>query len=256
MRTALALACALTLALGAVSGARAADEQVEIELHSLDRYRGSAHEFQLGLAAQRRGDLEVAAEHYGRAIESDADFVEAMANLARVEIARGDWDEAERWIDRAVAAEPDYPRAWGARGLLGLARGEIPAAIDDLTRAAALDPGDLEVQVNLGAALLRRGLAAKAREPLIRALQIDPDDATALYDLALAEDEAGDHERALLLYRRFLALAASESPARAGAARRVDELGAAVAQVSGARESGPATDSPAPKPKRRRGALR
>lgn len=173
-------------------------------LRALER---SEADFQLGLEAHRRGRLETARSMYEAALDGDRGFVEAMANLARVHAAQGELAEAEALLDRASVSRPAYPGIAAARGLVAFARDDVDTAIEELTRARIAMPDDVEVLTNLGAALLRAGLWLEAIEHLDRAQRLDPHRSVPSLNLGIAYEGAGDTDRAVFHYRRFLQLA-------------------------------------------------
>lgn len=186
----------------------------------------SESEFTRAVAAQRRGDLTLAATTYETAIEHDPEFVEAMTNLARVEVARGRLEAATEWLDRAQGLRRDYPGVHAARGLLALARGDAALAIDELGEARTRTPDDVEVLVNLGAALLERGFAREAIEVSRDAQRLDAGHAANSFNLGLAHDRVGETGTAEHHYRQFLSLCRADDPARLLVEERLTELAA------------------------------
>ena len=226
--TSVLLLCA-TLLCGA--GRALADEQ-----RDLATYRESAEIFAAAAAADRRSLFDEARAGYARAIARDPDFVEAIVNLARLEIARGELGAAEEWIERAEGIRPDYPKVAATRGLLALARGDLSGALDGLSQAHRLAPQDAETAVNLGAVLIQRSRTEEARKILAALLREQPDHGEALYNLALADDLSGRIDAASFGYRRFLALAALDDPAREGVQRRLEAM--AASKVGRRRDDG------------------
>lgn len=197
------------------------------ESKQLQTLVASEGEFTRALAAHRRGDLKAAADAYQAAILHDPEFVEAMTNLARVEVARGRLEDAAEWIDRAEALRQDYPGVHAARGLLALERGDAALAVNALSEARARTPEDVEVLVNLGAALLERGFAREAIEVSQQAQRLDSRRAAPLFNLGLAHDRVGESEAAEYHYRRFLDQCPADDPARSDVEARLTELAAA-----------------------------
>jgi hypothetical protein len=69
-----------------------------------------------------------------------------------------------------------------------------------------------------------------------------------LYNIALAHQQAGNAERAVFFYRRYLVEAAPGAPNRDEASRRVHELEDKIAKQSQASEKAPASATPGPPP--------
>ncbi len=206
--------------LSAVGDARANERR------DLATYRESADLFASSAAAERRGLLDEARAGYTKAVARDPDFIEAIVNLARLEIASGEFAAAEGRIERAEQIRSDYPMVAATRGLLELSRGDLPAALDALSRAHRLAPEDVEVAVNLSAVLIQRSRLVEARKVLGALLREHPDHSEALYNLALSDDLSGRLDEANLGYRRFLSLAAVDDPAREGVQVRLEAIAA------------------------------
>lgn len=66
----------------------------------------------LGLAYQRRGELEKAESSYLQAISLKPSMFEALNNLAVCFLERGRLPEAERYCRQALDFKPDYPEGW------------------------------------------------------------------------------------------------------------------------------------------------
>jgi Flp pilus assembly protein TadD len=196
------------------------------ERRDLATYRESSELFSAAAAAERRGLFDEARASYLRAVERDPDFVEAIVNLARLDIAGGDLDAAERWLERAKRVRSDYPMVAATSGLLALARNDLSGALDALSQAHRREPGDAEVAVNLGAVLIQRSRLEEARKVLAALLHEHPDHTAALYNLALANDLSGRFDEASLGYQRFLSIAALDDSGREGVQQRLEAMAA------------------------------
>jgi tetratricopeptide (TPR) repeat protein len=116
------------------------------------------------------GDLS-AAETILRTFLRDSEDAEAMRLLARIERRRDALDEAELRLESALELEPDYRAARLDYARVLLDRQKYPQAREEIETLVSLDPGNSEY-VSLQAA---------------------------------AHSGLGDHETAVLLYRRLLA---------------------------------------------------
>jgi len=213
-----------------------AEQEARLGCEELERYRlldsvGWAH-YQVGMVRLRRGDLDAAAEAFGRAYEYGHD---AQPGLAELQLARGEVSEARRSIDRAlsITAGPSEVQARAARARL------LPAQV-----AIALADGDLETA--RGAVDELEGIAADFTQPLFQAGAL-----TARGELLLGQDKASEASpvlgqswrlwqstelpyesaRARLLYAEALAAEGDDATARRDiqAARAVFErLGATL----------------------------
>jgi len=217
-------AIALLGMLAALMSLPAVAESRGGEAKRLDSLDQSESDFRVAVAAHRRGDLALAEANYLEAIREDESFVEAMVNLARVQLAVGEPARALHWLDRAERIQPHFPQVAAVRGVVALHSGDAALAMDMLAEANALMPGDADVRVNLGAALIEGGLPARAIGVLSRAVEADPDSPDALFNIGLAHDHAGKAQEAAFFYARFLELVATGDPDRGGVEKRIDEL--------------------------------
>lgn len=232
--------CLLSVSLGfALASPGIAQVQAGVdEGDRIQAFERSASEFAKGLSAERGEGWALAAEHYQAALEIDPEFVEAMANLARVQLELGQVERAEALLDRAEGLRTEYPQIYAVRGLVSLKRSDWPAAIHELGEASRLAPDDVEALTNLGVALINAGQLARARTTLERAARMDPTNAAVNLNLGIAEDLAGRSDRALFRYQRFLQLAARGDPLR----ETISERAKALSSDEGTGES------PAPRP--------
>lgn len=95
----------------------------------------------MGYAAQKKGQLELASEFYGRALAVDPTLIEASANLAAIDAGRGHLQEAVKlWQDA-------FQRA----------------------------PGQSSIGMNIARAYCEAGQVDQARNYLLRVLEFNPD---------------------------------------------------------------------------------
>lgn len=196
----------------------------DTESSNYKRFIASAGHYANALAAHRRGEIERAVKSYLEALERDPELVEAHVNLARIELDRGAFDAAESHLDQAAVQRPGYPAVYLVRGLVAARKGDHGRAVEAFERARQLTPDDPELLTNLGATLLERGSLAEARSILTRAQREAPDGPAVQLNLAIANDRAGDHERAAYHYQRFLLLARNDDPGRSAVDQRIHEL--------------------------------
>jgi len=105
--------------------------------------------------------------------------------------------------------------------------GEVDAAALDLARAKGeREPERFKIHANVGNELAARGDFAAAIEAFERALAEEQSDgwrAVHHYNLGLAAENAGDHERAKLAYRTAVALRPDQTPAAARLRRLTED---------------------------------
>jgi TPR repeat protein len=147
----------------------------------------------IGVLAQRRGDLAQAAEWYRKAVE--AGEVRAVNNLGNVLLMQGEVEEAMECFRRG--ADDGDGHAQVNFALLSLARGEIQEALIAASQGRESDaPG---AEVVFGQVLLAMGDADGAAEAFNRAMQSgDPAGAYALGVVAAQKGALIDAERLFL----------------------------------------------------------
>jgi aspartate beta-hydroxylase len=114
-------------------------------------YRGKAR---LGL---RQGDQTLAEQSYERLLESDPDDLEALQQLASINLARGGTTEAISLLTRAHRAHPSEPFTLHQLGVVRAAAGDMRGAIEDLRRGLELKPDMFLARLRLGALLDDQG---------------------------------------------------------------------------------------------------
>ena len=127
---------------------------------------------QAGLAAEQRGDEEVAVDSYRRALSFDPAHPGALLNLGNLLFGRGQMRSACELYRAATRAAPTYPEAWY----------NLANVLDDLSHADA---------------------AVNAYKT---AIELEPDYADAHFNLALLWEKEGRRADALLHWKAFLNL--------------------------------------------------
>jgi tetratricopeptide (TPR) repeat protein len=117
--------------------------------------------FSAAVQAEERGDLQRAADAYGRALESSAD-AETLFNLGNVlyELGR-EADAAERYL-QAIDADRGFAEAWNNLGNSLVALGKLDDAIHAYQTALSLEPSYPDAHCNLATIFERVGQRDKA----------------------------------------------------------------------------------------------
>jgi len=76
---------------------------------------------ELGVSYERRGELDLAAREYERALRKDRALLQARINLGNVHLAKGEYPEAKEEYREALSRSPGHPEAannlaWAAIG--------------------------------------------------------------------------------------------------------------------------------------------
>jgi tetratricopeptide (TPR) repeat protein/GTP-binding protein EngB required for normal cell division len=172
----------------------------------------------LGEVRARQGAHDDAASAYGRAVDLDADDIDAWFELGELLARLGRFEPARDALRRALALSIDPAergRAHAALGRLYGAHAAAGKAARELGKAVKLLPGDHGLAAEYGRALVRAGDPGAA-EWLTRAALAPGADPTLVVDAAAVTALPGDAER--LLRDARVRLMADGSPG-VGAAR-------------------------------------
>ncbi len=168
---------------------------------------------------------QAAAREFERALLSEPKRVECHRGLVQARFGIGEERGIERALDAWAKAVPE-PLGWREYGELLFAHGDLARAERFLTRALAYRPEDPQALALLARLADERGENEKAMALYERSLRADPEDAAVLFALGqhhlqrahLAKDPAPEIAVGRKLFRRLVAIAADEAPARADVA--------------------------------------
>ena len=134
--------------------------------------------FALGVALEKKGDVEQAADEYRAALDADptssrnemvySDLGYALARIGKL-------DQAIESFEKALAATPEDPMAHAGLGAVMLEQGNLDASIEHCRKAIEADPDLAPAHNTLGAALARNGDLPGADEHLEKAVELSPD---------------------------------------------------------------------------------
>lgn len=150
---------------------------VEIDAEQVDA------RYNLGQALARRGDLDAAARELDVALRLRPDDVDTLDALGLVRRALGQGPEAAALFREALRSAPDDPTAHDALGQLRFAEGDVAEATRHFEALVKRRPEDADARNNLGSALAAGGRLAEAIGQFERALGIDPGHAAARANL-------------------------------------------------------------------------
>jgi putative thioredoxin len=158
--------------------------------------------------AAAAGQLDVAARIYEQLLREDPGNAEALAGLARSEIARGRLAAAREILDRVPKEHANHVEVDGARAALSLAE-EAGTLADpgQLNARLAADENDHEARLDLATVLFLRGQVEAAIEHLLAVVRKDREwgDQSARKQLLKFFDALGPQHPATVSGRRKLA---------------------------------------------------
>ncbi len=133
-------------------------------------------------------------------------YVDALYNLALMLEETGDHAGALQWYQRVIEHNADFSRARTNIGLLLRASGDAPAALSHLQFVATQLPQDVAALVNLILVLTDLARYPEAINIGARATQLGPDNPSTWEALGNAQRLAGDASNAVLSLQRAHAL--------------------------------------------------
>ena len=143
-------------------------------------------------------------------------------------------------MQERLEQQPDDVDGWRLLGRSYLSVGEFAGASNAFERALALDDTHVPTMAQLAEskAMLQGGtLAGEPLQQVERAIELDPDNEHALWLLAIARQQAGDHEAAIEGFDRLTLMAQGDPEATATVermrARSVAALGGDVGSGTG-----------------------
>jgi tetratricopeptide (TPR) repeat protein len=170
--------------------------------------------YNLAVALHVKGDLDAAAESYGKAIGLNPGDARIHGNLGAVLQSQGKLDAAIESYRRAIALDPQNAGAHGNLGVALEAQGDTEAAIESHRRSIALNPNEPRTWNNLGNALRNCEQLEEAVSSLRKAIALKPDYAEAHNNLGNALQDQGKLDDALASFRTALAIDPSYVAAR------------------------------------------
>jgi len=160
-----------------------------------------------GVALQRAGQPDDAANAYHRALELDRDLLEARLNLGTLFLEQNKADAAKTEFTACTLRRPNDAAGWLKLGSAQLKLGEIVPAERSFSAVLALKTSEAEAYNGLGLARIQRAKPIEAAKFFTAAVQARPDYAAAILNLATVNQQyLHDNRAALENYHAYLAL--------------------------------------------------
>jgi Flp pilus assembly protein TadD len=148
-----------------------------------------------GYAAQERGELAAAAEHYEESLALDPSQAPAHNNLGNVYQGLGRAEEAMAAFRSAIAVDDAFAEAHLNLGIALHRADAIDEAAECYRAALQRKPALADASLNLGYLLEQQGDARNAADSYRRAIAAQPENAEAHFNHALLLLQAGDFAR-------------------------------------------------------------
>lgn len=157
--------------------------------------------FRIGRLYASRAQWDPAARAFREELRRNPNDRAAEREHALMLVELGDTTRPMRVLKALTRRAPNDETIWRALGFVQSRLGLHEEAEKSLRGAVALNAKYALAWRDLGVVLVARGRPAEAREAYRRSIRLDPEDEGAVINLANLEADAGDHERALSLYR-------------------------------------------------------
>ena len=114
--------------------------------------------------------------------------------------------EAAIQFSNALKVDRNYPAAHYELAKTYIQLGSMIAGYQELQRTVSLDPGNVQARLDLGNMLLAGGVPDRAKDQANTVLKAQPNNADAYALLSHVAQRQGDHDQALTLIQRALAI--------------------------------------------------
>lgn len=159
----------------------------------------------LGSAFRELGQHRPARAAYESAIRLQPDYLVPRLELAALEDDTPDGRErALSWYGEVFRLKPDYPPAYFAMARRYSAAGETESAVAAYRSAIKFNPEYRNAHYNLGLLLLEQKRYSDARAEFEWIARRDPEHGETHFNLARAAYGEGDHQTALVEYRKAI----------------------------------------------------
>jgi tetratricopeptide (TPR) repeat protein len=158
----------------------------------------------LGAVLQELEQWEEAQAAYEKVLAIDPGQRIALWNLALLLESRHDLPQAAKLYTRVVTIDPGAEDAWFRLGHIRLESGDFAGAIEAFEKCAALRSQTPEVYLNIGFAHWKMGSPELAREAFRQVLALDPKSVAALRSMADLAIEYQDYRQALTLHTQLM----------------------------------------------------
>jgi tetratricopeptide (TPR) repeat protein len=165
------------------------------------RYRAEAERMQ-ARAWQALGEMDKAAEAFGRMLKLKPESSRGWADIARFRLALGDRGGAVIAADRAARADPRNADAITLRGMLVRDQYGLRAAMPWFEKALAIAPNNVPALLEQAATAAELGQAGRMLALTRKALSLEPGNPRAYFMQAAMAARAGDYALARQLLQR------------------------------------------------------
>ncbi|MBF0359359.1 MAG: tetratricopeptide repeat protein, partial [Magnetococcales bacterium] len=186
---------------------------------------GAGEALSRGIASHQAGNLDEAANWYGKALEIDPASTTALCNLGTIMASRSELDQAVVNFQKALSINPNHIDALSNLGLAFSEQGRFAAALVELEKVLAIKPDHAEAHNAVGIVLKEQGRFAAAVESLKKAIAISPGFADAYSNLGNALKAQGRLEEAVDCQKKAIAINPKVAEAHSNLGNALNALG-------------------------------
>ncbi len=146
---------------------------------ALELWPGQLRDVSLARALEQEGHHAAAAAHYRRALARNPESRALRLALGQALLRAGRAADAAAALRETTARFPDWGPGQALLGVALAAGGDLAGAAEAFAAVVRLEPDSAAAHHNLGLVLARQGRAGAAARHLERALALDPTDAAA-----------------------------------------------------------------------------
>jgi tetratricopeptide (TPR) repeat protein len=170
--------------------------------------------FMLGNEFSRMEKYPEAIEEYRKALELKPDYDFAIINLANTYRKMGKVDEAVAGFQYYLKKNPEKTQVLARIGELYLGKGELDTAMGYFERALKADPETSWVYNDIGVVYLKKKSHQKAEDAFRKAIELNPEINMVHFNLAQLYESEGKMKQAEELYIKELEIAPENFKAR------------------------------------------
>jgi type IV pilus biogenesis/stability protein PilW len=180
-----------------------------------DMKKEASARMQMGVTYLEQRNLPAAMRELTKAKELDPDNPEIDMTLGLAYQKRGDLEKAEEYLRMAVQKRPDYAEGHNNLGNLLSLQGKSEEAIREYEKAVAIVtyPTPEYAYYNMGREYARLKDLPKAEEMYQRAIALKPSFGEAYLELAMIQSEKGEWKESAGTLERLVDVAPSYAPA-------------------------------------------
>jgi len=162
--------------------------------------------YNLGVIAEKKGDVKAAANYYTTALDENLDFSPALLNLVRLYIRNGRVRDADEIARKYIEKRPENLDHRAVRLEVGLARGQYREVIREAKKLLRRDERNVEAMLAMAQANYEMERYELSQAVLERARELAPERSEIFYLFGVVATENEERGRAISNFEKALEL--------------------------------------------------